>query len=89
MNAQLKFGRSDNKKFGDMVYEYMLFLHMHIKLIMRNAVGKLLLWLTMLNISIHKLDIYCSSDFGKQSLLTLFMDILLLQILDAIGFIEC
>mgnify|MGYP006970520439 CR=1 FL=1 len=56
---------------------------------MRNAVGKSLLWLTMLKISIHKLDIYCSSDFGKQSLLTLFMDILLLQILGATGFIEC
>ena len=89
MNAQLKFGRSDNKKFGDMVYEYILFLHMHIKLIMRNAVEKLLLWLTMLNISIHNLDVYCSNDFGKQSLLTLFMDILLLQTLGAIGFIGC
>ena len=28
-------------------------------------------------------------DFGKQCLLTLFMDIMLLQILGAIGFIEC
>ena len=32
-----------------MVYEYVLFLHMHIKSTIRNAAGKLLLWLTMLN----------------------------------------
>ena len=31
-----------------MVYEYMLFLHMHIKSVMTNATGKLLLWLNML-----------------------------------------
>ena len=85
LNAQLKFGRSDDKKFGDMVYDYVLFLHMHIKPTMRNADGKLLLWLTMLNNSIHNLD----GDFGKQCLLTLFMDNLLLQTLGAIGFIEC
>ena len=46
-----------------MVYEYVLFLHMHIKSTMRNAVGKLPLWLNMLNNSIHNLDVYCSSDF--------------------------
>ena len=31
------------------MYEYVLFLHMHIKSAMRNAAGKLLLWLNMLN----------------------------------------
>ena len=31
------------------MYEYVLFLHMHIKSAMTNAAGKLLLWLNMLN----------------------------------------
>ena len=31
------------------MYENVLFLHMHIKSAMRNAAGKLLLWLNMLN----------------------------------------
>ena len=31
------------------MYEYVLFLHMHIKSAMRNAAEKLLLWLNMLN----------------------------------------
>ena len=75
----------DKAKVSKDVYEHVLFLHMHIKSTMRNATRKLLLWLTMLNNSIQNLD----GDFGKQCLLTLLMDILLLQILGAIGFIEC
>ena len=42
-------GGVDDKNLGDMVYKYVLFLHIHIKSTMRNGAGKLLLLLTMLN----------------------------------------